>query len=182
MDDTAKSTRARDRRWLWLGLFVVPAIALDQVTKHIAESTLAHRPLPMVIVPRFFMLFYSRNPGAFFNLGEHLPDSIRVAVLVGAMLVAMGFIIQLYRRSRAAQRIFRAALLCFLAGAVGNLIDRVVAGEVVDFMHLHYEDYFHWATFNVADCYIVAGVVLLLVDAIRGYSRAAAPKETVEQS
>jgi signal peptidase II len=77
---------------------------------------------------------------------------------------------------------FRAALLLFLSGAIGNFIDRVIEGEVVDFMHLHYQDALHWATFNVADVYITAGFVLLLVDSFRGRKRRVSPEKVPEPS
>jgi signal peptidase II len=61
-------------------------------------------------------------------------------------------------------------------GAIGNAIDRMRSGEVVDFLHVHAGEAFHWATFNVADVYITVGVVLLLWDALRRPRSASVPK------
>lgn len=155
-----------ERKWLLLGVVVPLAVALDQVTKQIADSALATRGI-VTVIEGFFMLDYSRNPGAFFSLGADMEPTIRRVFFVGATLAATALIVHLYRRAHDVQRTLRWALLLLLAGALGNLVDRVLYGEVIDFIRLHYRDVFYWATFNVADVYICAGLVLLVIDAIR---------------
>jgi len=158
----------RDRRWaLFVGL-VPLAVLFDQVTKYLADEHLAGRMGGVrEVVEGFFMLRYSTNRGAFFSIGEGLPDGVRVAFFATAALAALGAIVWVYRDAPAERGGLRAGLLLLAAGAIGNLIDRVQYGEVIDFLHLHYRDVFHWATFNVADIYITIGLVFLIWDAFR---------------
>jgi signal peptidase II len=171
-----------DTRWLYLGAFLPLLVLVDQVTKQLADRMLGHRPDVVTVVDGFFMLRYARNRGAFFSMGETLPDAARIGLFVGATTIAVGFMVWLYRRAQRDQGALKWALLLFMAGALGNLVDRVVYGEVIDFLHLHYQDVFHWATFNVADIYICAGLVLLLVDTFRLPRRAVDPLEKAESS
>ena len=163
-------------RWMVLGIFVPLAVVVDQITKQLADANLAHRA-PLVLVEGFAMLTYSRNPGAFFSMGADMEPGLRRTFFVVATLGAVALITHLYRRAAAEQHALRWALLFLLAGAFGNLVDRVVYGEVIDFMRLHWQDVFYWATFNVADVYIVVGLGLLVVDLIQGLrsKRADAP-------
>lgn len=170
------------RRWVVLGVALPLLLALDQVTKQIADRTLGHRPDAVTVVEGFFMLRYARNRGAFFSMGETLPDGLRLALFVGVAAIAVAFMLVLYRRARTDQWALRTALLVLIAGAIGNLVDRALYGEVIDFLHLHWRDAFHWATFNVADIYIVLGVVLLLVDTFHAAPRAVDPPREAKPS
>lgn len=158
--------RAAAGRWMLLALFLPLAVIVDQVTKQIADAQLAGRGL-VIVLEGFFMLDYSRNPGAFFSLGADLEPTLRRVFFVTATLLAVTLVLHLYRRVLEGQRALRWGLLLLLAGAVGNLVDRVMYGEVIDFLRLHYRDVFYWATFNVADMYICFGLVLLAVDAFQ---------------
>lgn len=153
-------------RWLLLGWFVPLAVIVDQITKQLADANLAHRG-PLVLVEGLFMLSYARNPGAFFSLGADMEPTVRRLFFVLATLAAAALIVHLYRKANEEQRILRWALLFLLAGAFGNLVDRVLYGEVIDFLRLHYQDVFYWATFNVADVFICVGLGLLVVDVFR---------------
>ena len=155
-----------ERKWTLLAVVLPVAVLLDQITKQIAEATLPRRGT-VTVVEGFFALDYSRNSGAFFSLGADMEPVLRRVFFVGATLAAVALIVHLYRRAGESQRILRWALLMLLAGAVGNLVDRVLYGEVIDFLRLHYRDVFYWATFNVADVYICVGLVLLLADVVR---------------
>jgi signal peptidase II len=153
-------------RWVWLAATVPVAVTLDQLTKQVAEDALFGRPI-VTVVEGVLLLTYARNKGAFFSLGESLPDGLRRTLFMAATLGATAVMIHLYRRAADGRWAFRWALIALLAGALGNLVDRLLYGEVIDFMHLHYRDDFHWATFNVADIYICIALVLLLVDVLR---------------
>jgi len=153
-------------RWVLLSVVVVVGVALDQVTKQIAERKLdLDRFVP--VIEGFFALRLSRNQGAFFSLGESMSDGVRRGFFIVATIGAIALIGHLYRKAEETQRALRWALALLLAGAVGNLIDRVLYGSVIDFLHLHLREVFHWATFNFADIYITFGLVFLLVDLFR---------------
>jgi signal peptidase II len=155
--------QSSDSRWKTLGIVMVIGTVADQITKKIADARL--RDVGIVeVVEGYFQLRYSRNPGAFFSLGANLPPLFRRTFFITSTIVAMALMVKLYKDTPWGQKALRWALVLLLTGAVGNLIDRVLYGEVVDFLHLHWEDVFHWATFNVADMCISAGLCLLLWD------------------
>lgn len=161
-------------RWTGLAVLVGVAVAVDQITKQLADAYLRGHGL-VTVVQDFVELRYARNPGAFFSLGADLEPTLRRVVFVVASVAASALIVRLYARATPEQRAFKAALALFLAGALGNLVDRLVYGEVIDFVHMHVRDTFDWATYNVADVYIVAGLVLLAVDLFRAEVRPSPP-------
>lgn len=143
-------------RWLWLS---VPVVILDQVTKWLAVAMLdPYRPLPLVPLLNLTLMY---NEGAAFSFLAGAGGWQRwffacFAILMSAVLVS--WLLRLGSR----ERLMAAALSLVVGGAVGNLIDRVLTGRVVDFIDLYVGDW-HWPAFNVADSAITLGVVLLLL-------------------
>lgn len=153
----------RARRWGLLGAVVAVGVALDQITKQLADAHLRGRGL-VTVIDGFFELRYARNPGAFFSIGAELDPSVRRVFFVVASLAATALIVRIYARVHEGQAALRWALMLLLAGAIGNLIDRAFAGEVIDFVHLYWRGVLDWATFNVADVLITFGLVLIVLD------------------
>lgn len=154
-------------RFLWILLICVPCVGLDQFTKMQATAHLMGRPA-MSFWDDTFRLQYAVNPGAWGSLGSQLPDPIRKLVFtigVGLILaVLMGYIIR-----TAQPRIVTIALSLVLAGGLGNLIDRALYGQVVDFMYMGLKSisWMHTNIFNVADVAIMIGGGLLLYHAFQ---------------
>lgn len=167
------------KKWGLMGVVVAIGVALDQITKQWADAKLATAGI-VPVIEGFFRLDYSRNPGAFFSIGAEMSPGIRRVFFVVATLGAIGLIGHLYKKATDDQKALRWALALLLAGAVGNLIDRALWGEVIDFLHLHWQEAFHWATFNFADIYITIGLVLLVWDMIKPRKRAPAPVGTAK--
>ncbi len=163
-------------RWTVLSLVVVVGVIVDQVTKQIADAKLKTAGI-VEVIPGFFQLRYARNRGAFFSLGESMSEGVRRTFFIVATFLAIGLITQLFRKATDEQRALRWALMLLLAGAFGNLIDRAMYGEVIDFLHLHIGEIFHWATFNFADIYIAFGFGLLIVDMFSARKPSAKAKE-----
>ena len=128
-------------------------LALDQWTKRWAEDTLAHRA-PVNVLGEIVRLTYTRNSGVAFGLGAGLP--FPYAVFSIAAVVA---ILYLYARHREYSRLRQVALALILGGALGNLVDRLASGEVVDFILIGWRRWY-WPVFNVADSAVTIGVVL----------------------
>jgi signal peptidase II len=145
-------------RWLVLSALIVVA---DQVTKYAAVKYLAAGSIE---VTPFFNLVLAYNSGAAFSL---LADAAgwQRGLFIGIALVAVAWIVYLLRRY-SHQRLFALALSLVLAGAVGNVIDRILIGAVIDFLDFHAFGR-HWPAFNVADSAITCGAVLLVWDALR---------------
>jgi signal peptidase II len=147
-------------------------VLLDQAAKAVVVRTLAlHEYVPLV--DGLLSLSHVRNRGAAFGLLSDW-DVPYQAVLLSALSVFALLAIALYfLRLPAAARLPRLALALVLGGAVGNLIDRVRLGYVVDFVHAYWRQH-QWPDFNVADSAITVGVTLLVLDILRSPGEAPA--------
>lgn len=146
------------RRMLpWLGIAVV-VIVLDQLTKYWIHQTLAYGQT-IEMLP-FFNLVLVYNPGAAFSFLSDQPGWQR-SVFIAIATLASGWVLYLLARYPH-KRLFSFALALILGGAVGNLIDRIVFGAVIDFVDIHVAGY-HWPAFNVADSSITCGAALLIL-------------------
>ena len=138
--------------------WVVVIVVLDQVTKIVVDRNMAlHSSIP--IVDGIFNLTYIRNPGAAFGIFSGNHKAFRVPFLIAVSVAAVGFIVILLRRLPSGSTGLITALSFILGGAVGNLIDRVLYGEVIDFLDVYWRNY-HWPAFNVADSFITVGVLI----------------------
>ena len=141
--------------WLLLPTVAV-VVAMDQISKLLVRANLEHgESWPSEGVLR---LTHGTNTGSAFGL---FPD--QTAALVVASVIAIGFLAYFYRAHALPRRLLRFAIALQLGGALGNLIDRVRAGAVVDFIDLGW-----WPVFNLADSAIVVGIALLLSVLILG--------------
>ncbi len=175
-DPAASDGASTVTRWKLLVTVTVISVVLDQATKLWAIRSL--RPIGIKTVVRgYFDLRYSLNTGAAWSFLADADPTFRRWFFLGATLLAMGLIGTMYHRARMEQRAFRWALALLFSGAIGNFIDRVRAGHVVDFISLHIRDRFQWATFNVADIAITAGLLLLLFDILKTKKKAAPAAE-----
>lgn len=147
-----------------LGLALVVLVA-DQLTKALALAWIAPTE-PIAVLP-FLNLVLVWNRGVSFGLlGAHgLPAFAFVLV---SLAIATGLLVWLWRERHAATAL---ALGAIIGGAVGNVIDRLIHGAVVDFIDLHAAGY-HWPAFNIADSAIVLGAVALVLDGLLGRERA----------
>jgi signal peptidase II len=150
-------------RWAFVLVFVTVGTLVDQWTKAWADAHLPGRGI-VPVVEGFLELRYVLNPGAFFGWGGGLPEGARRWVLSAASVAVAGILLRAYARSAPDAHRLRLGLALLLTGALGNLIDRVRHGVVVDFLHLRLGDVFHWATFNVADACIAVGLVCLALE------------------
>lgn len=149
------------RMWKWLALSVV-IVVIDQITKALVLQGFAlHQS---VAIAPFFNLVLVYNTGAAFSLLSDAPGWQR-ELFIGIAALASAWIVYLLARY-SHQRLFSLSLSLVLGGAVGNVIDRVRFGAVVDFLDFHAAGY-HWPAFNVADAGITCGAILLVWDAFR---------------
>jgi len=150
-------------KWLALSALIVVA---DQASKYAVVQYFAGRPA--LEVTSFLNLVLVYNTGAAFSFLSDAAGWQRW-LFIGIALVASAWIVYLLNRYPR-QRLFALALALVLAGAVGNVIDRVVVGSVIDFLDFHAFGW-HWPAFNVADSAITCGAALLIWDALRPKSR-----------
>jgi len=151
-------------KWLWLSAFTV---VLDQLTKTIAEAELLlHRAV--AIFPGFnFTLMY--NKGAAFSFLSEAGGWQRIFFVVLSTVISLFLIFWLRQITRDEQQkdnqLLQIAIAFILGGAIGNLIDRAMTGEVVDFIQVYYSTYY-FPAFNIADSAITLGAGLLILDMI----------------
>jgi len=121
---------------------------------------------PIVISEDFLMLRYAENPGAAFGLFRRLPPGARGPLFHLVSIGAVVLITVYWLRLRGTRQEIWAliGLPLVLGGAIGNWVDRLARGFVIDFIEAHWKDVYTWPSFNVADSAIVVGVVLLLID------------------
>ena len=148
------------RKWKLVLGWLIPIVLLDQLTKIIVDRMMPlHHSIP--VIDGFFNFTYVRNTGAAFGIFAGSHEIFRVSFLVGVSILAIGFIVVMLKRLRDDATGLIAALTFILAGAIGNLVDRVLHGEVIDFLDVYYSNY-HWPAFNVADSFITIGVTITL--------------------
>jgi signal peptidase II len=149
------------RAWRWF-LLAAAVVAADQATKSmiLARFNLGEG----VVLAPFFNLVLVYNKGAAFSFLSDAPGW-QTPLLVGFAVVAMGVVSYLLVRSPQ-RTIVSAGLALILGGALGNVIDRLRFGQVVDFLDFHAAGW-HWPAFNVADSAITVGAVLLILDGFR---------------
>ena len=150
----------------WLGI-ALAVIVLDQLTKAWIAATFQLGDARMVTP--FFDIVRAHNRGAAFSFLNDASGWQRW-FFVGLGIAAAGFIVWLLKR-HGGQRLFGWALALILGGAIGNVIDRLWHGYVVDFIQVHWKSHY-FPSFNVADSAITIGAALLILDELRRVRRA----------
>ncbi|MCY9588580.1 signal peptidase II [Paenibacillus chitinolyticus] len=149
-------------------LLALIVFLIDQGTKWLVVKNIPlHDSIP--VIGEFFQLTSHRNRGAAFGI---LQDQ-RWFFILATLIIVVGVVLYLNRTRKAGQKLMSLALALLLGGAVGNFLDRLLFGEVVDFLQLHFQfsffgkavDYIY-PIFNIADSAIVIGVILIFIDSI----------------
>jgi len=143
------------KRALSIALIVLTIIALDQITKYLIINSLSL--YDSIEIFSFLHIVNVRNTGAAFGSFKSLGSSFFIIVAVAAI----GFVVYLLMK-----RVYNTfGLSLILGGAVGNLIDRILYGQVVDFIDFSIGSY-HWPAFNVADSALTVGIILILMTSV----------------
>lgn len=175
-----------NNRFLWLFLVVAIGFFLDQASKIWAQNNLAksypveeeiiennqtktiikemyYSTEVMEVIPQMFNFVYKENPAAAFSITSSIPTWLRRPMLIAVSIGASIFFLIWYARMRPRDGLLLFSFSFVLAGALGNLADRIRLGYVIDFLDAHLEfmgyPYLHWPTFNIADSLIVIGAI-----------------------
>ena len=167
MSEPSVAVRWKDSAWRWLPMSLLLVLA-DQASKAWIEA----RYVLGEFTPVFFWLDITRlhNPGAAFSFLANAGGWQRHFLSVLAAGVSVGILVWMRQLHARRDLLLSSALALVLSGAIGNLIDRIEHGYVVDFIHLHWQGAY-FPAFNVADSAISVGAALLIVDAIRDLRR-----------
>lgn len=169
-------------------LLVVTGISLaaDLATKAWAKHRLAGFDAQKLgakrieVIKDYVDFIYALNPGGAWSFLRSLPDSLRRPFFLFVSASAIVFIVAIYRRVPHSHTAMRWGLPLALGGAMGNLVDRIRYGQVIDFIDMYVTRggrEHHWPTYNVADIAIVAGVGLMVIDMILPGRRSAPPPD-----
>jgi signal peptidase II len=149
-----------------IGLIAIPLIIIDQVSKVYVASHMALYE-SIAVVPNWFDITYTQNPGAAFSMFVNLPPNVRLLMLCALSAIACVVLLVLLAQTQKITLV-SFALSLILAGAAGNLIDRALRdGRVIDFIRVHYYDA-SYPIFNVADSAISVGVALIILTSLFG--------------
>jgi signal peptidase II len=136
-------------------------VFFDQLSKQqIMQTMRLHESIP--VIPNLFSLTYIRNPGAAFGLLAGSSNAFRMVFFGLTSIFALGLLGTILLRMPEDDWVGRVSVAGILGGAIGNLIDRLRFGEVIDFLDVYIENY-HWPAFNVADSAITVGVIFLII-------------------
>ena len=155
----ARGTTAGGGMLPWVGLALILLIA-DQITKTLILGS--YRLGDATYITGFFNIVRVHNTGAAFSFLAAASGWQRW-FFTGIGVAAALFILWMLR-THAGQRLFSFALACILGGAVGNVVDRLMHGYVVDFLQVHWDNRWYFPAFNLADAAITIGAVCLILD------------------
>ena len=151
---------------LWSLSIALGIFLLDRVTKVAIERNLSVWD-SIHVIPGFFDIVHTKNRGAAFGIFSEGSSELRTFALIGVSLVVLIFVsLLLLRPARAGfsgSRVTMIGLSLVLGGAIGNIYDRIMSGQVTDFLEFYLRQY-HFAAFNVADSAITVGAGLLILD------------------
>ncbi len=148
-------------RYLLLGLLSLAIVVLDQITKvYVMQTMRLHESI--VVISDFFSITYIRNPGAAFGFLSSSSSTFRFVFFGLTSLFAVGLLGTILVRMPKHDWLGQLSVAAILGGAIGNLLDRLRYGEVIDFLDFYVNGY-HWPAFNVADSAITVGVVFLIL-------------------
>ena len=155
----------KPKYWVLL-VFCIGVLLLDQWTKSMVVQKL---PLyqRVEVIQGFFNLTHVRNTGGAFGIFGGEKGGLGSILFVAVSLIAIGAIIVLFLKIKVNEKTLAISFSLILGGAVGNLIDRLRHGEVVDFIDFHLSTY-HWPAFNVADSAICIGIGLMALELLKG--------------
>ncbi len=153
-----------NRKYLLPAIISFSVIVLDQCTKYLIIKSFALYQ-SLTVIEHYLTIVHTRNRGIAFGLLSGPGSGMRVFLLISTSLLAIVFILYLLSSLKGKHTYATVTLSFILGGAIGNLIDRIRWGAVVDFIDLHWYHY-HWPAFNCADSAISIGLVLLIIGII----------------
>ncbi|MDI3286333.1 signal peptidase II [Polyangium sp. 15x6] len=196
--EAAKAAPPYRASYVFLAVVAIITLALDLGSKWWAVQNL-DKPFARVdLIKGYLSLALAHNRGGAWGLLQNESENVRRPFFVLVSIVAIAFIVSLYRKLAPNQTALRWGLPLVLGGALGNLVDRIRYGHVIDFIDMYIGNgtgldklvekisgpmrEYHWPTYNIADIAIVAGVILMGVDMFTSRKKSAPPKKAEEAS
>jgi signal peptidase II len=159
------------KRLITFILVSIAVIGIDRLTKWIVKSTMELGE-SIDVIGKFFHISYILNSGIAFGMLHRNPSPVKMPLLIIVSFIALGIIVYIFLSLPKNIRLTGVSMGLILGGAIGNIIDRITRGEVVDFIDIDFPNIsiplmklriFRWPTFNAADSSVFVGIVMLLV-------------------
>ncbi|MBE0713597.1 MAG: signal peptidase II [Candidatus Aminicenantes bacterium] len=142
-------------------LIMIALVALDQATKHLIARTVDLYE-SVTVIPGFFNLTRIHNKGAIFGTFSQSNNQLVFSLLTAASFAALALVVTFFFKTPPGDKLMKVALTLIAAGALGNQLDRLIRGHVIDFLDF-YIGKAHWPFFNAADSCITIGACLMLI-------------------
>ncbi|MCJ7772826.1 MAG: signal peptidase II [Desulfobacterales bacterium] len=157
-----KKTSLIENKYAKLTLIAGTIIVLDQITKALI---LKYLPLYNIItvIPGFFNITHIQNPGGAFGFMANQGPGLRSILFLFVSAIAIGVIFFFYKTTPSKDKWLTTGLSLIFGGAIGNLIDRIRFGKVVDFLDFYIREDLHWPSFNIADSAITIGITIFII-------------------
>ncbi len=157
-------------------MITLAVLLADHLTKFFVSTNMSlfHA---IDLIPGYLRLSYVRNSGVAFGLFDGHPSPWKPYVLAAMAVIAVVIIAIYSWRMPLNRALLQSALAVTAGGILGNFIDRIVHGSVVDFIEFHIRDSFQWPTFNIADSAITIGIAMLLLDALKHTDQDLSPEK-----
>ncbi|MFH1727454.1 MAG: signal peptidase II [Pseudomonadota bacterium] len=155
------------KRYIIYSIIIGSLTFLDILTKQIIVKHLGPGNNFIPVIKNFFHIVYVENRGVTFGMLRNIPEALRMPILVIIPVIIIFFLFYILYKLKGKEFISEIALCCILAGAFGNIHDRIRYDYVVDFIYFNL-GFMWWPAFNVADAVIVIGTCLLSIEIIRG--------------
>ncbi len=141
-------------------IIAILIVGLDQITKAVVVASMKLYQ-SVTVIPGFFNLTYIHNPGGAFGFMAGQSQTIRTLLFIVVSILAVGFILYFYKNTPDSHPMLAMGFALIFGGAIGNLIDRIRMGTVIDFLDV-YIQHLHWPAFNVADSAISVGMAIFI--------------------
>jgi signal peptidase II len=146
-------------------LIALLILAIDHITKWIARANLGYGQV-VDIIRGYLRLSFVRNSGVAFGIFDSVQSVWKPYILAAMAIIALAVIIFYSTRMPQNRILMQLALAITMGGILGNFLDRLFRGYVIDFIEFHIHESFYWPNFNVADSAITVGIALLLIDTV----------------
>lgn len=156
-------TTMNKKLFLFISLMIILA---DQVSKYIIKTSLSlYQSVP--VMGDFFQIIHVQNRGAIWGIFSKQSDWLVQKIITGFSILALVIVVYFFLKLKHECRLELLSLSFIAGGAIGNIVDRLYQGFVVDFLDFHIIGY-HWPTFNIADSFISVGVFLMVISVWKG--------------
>jgi signal peptidase II len=148
-------------------LITLLVVVFDHLTKWWVRTDMEPHRSAIELIPGYLRISYVMNTGVAFGFFQEIESAWKPVILACMAIIAVVVILVYSSKMPASRTLLHTALAVTMGGILGNFIDRVVHGYVVDFIEFHVHESFYWPNFNIADSAITVGIALLLIDTVK---------------